>query len=254
MTVLQYVGHYFPSVVHLEIKNFSVSTQAGIFAGNNIEVMFGSNNSIVVNFEINRQVGQSVFENAWQQANAIVKGALDLAAFLSGTSISYSLEFREDADGLHAFIMHDERLPAQLSTAFLQRDIGELLAIISTHPQLRLMMADLNEAIDFPPARLINCARAIETIRHHLEPNIARGEVAWQKMREHLRISRSYLTSITSASKDARHGKRDVREDEEILTDKIMQRTWTIVGRYFEYKIGNNRPLDAKIFPYVDLL
>lgn len=251
MATIRFSGRYLPSTLALSLDRLDMTLTEGEFAGSRVEVSFGGNNTITVSFDVKDGLNESEISAAWMQSNAIVKGALDFAAFSGGAAISYSLDLVESKATQKYLMMRDERLRAQLSSEFLTSKARDVLRIIGRNPHLRLMLADLNEAIAFPPARLINCARAIETIRNHISPDMPRGDGGWRRMREHLQVSKAYLQSITDPSKRPRHGDRTAAPDD--ITDAVMQRTWRLTGRFFEYLLNSSHPLDAQRFPPLDI-
>jgi hypothetical protein len=95
--------------------------------------------------------------------------------------------------------------------------------------------------------KVINCARSVEAIRqliagYHLEP-----DAQWPIFRQALNVERSYLDLIMNYSKDPRHGKKDGAPANDV--DTIMERTWTLIYRFFYYRLGGNKSLDKKRFP-----
>jgi hypothetical protein len=104
----------------------------------------------------------------------------------------------------------------------------------------------LIEAITVPHESAVNCARAVEALRHIIAPNQPRGH-AWQTFRSALNISQEYLKMITDVSTGPRHG--DPTHIQGTTTTEISRRAWVIMNRFFEYKKRNNQQLPLDIFP-----
>jgi hypothetical protein len=93
----------------------------------------------------------------------------------------------------------------------------------------------------------INCARAIEGIRHIIAGQGTEAKAAWPIMREALNMDKSYLDLITDNSIPRRHGQ--LKPVEENTIQEILRRSWTIMDRFFHYRLQGDTPLSIDRFP-----
>src|SRR6185312_11433371 len=107
---------------------------------------------------------------------------------------------------------------------------------------------DLIHAISVPHVSSVNCARAIEGLKHLLSTDAMNDKQRWEHMRNVLNLSKDYLSLITKSSEENRHGKRS-RVEGDVASD-VTRRSWTIMNRYLEFrKRGSADPLPADQFP-----
>jgi len=106
---------------------------------------------------------------------------------------------------------------------------------------------DLIVAITIPHISSINCARAVDAIKHLISPTASTDKQAWEQMQSTLHLDKKYLTLVTDISKDARHGKGTHVSGS--MTTEATQRAWTVMNRYFEFRKRGNKPLPISDFP-----
>lgn len=112
---------------------------------------------------------------------------------------------------------------------------------------LFMALNDLIAAISLPHVSTVNCARAIEGLRHLIASTGSSDKQAWEQMRQALQIDKAYLKLITDSSAASRHGNR-VHVPGSVTTE-ITRRSWIIMNRYFEYRKRGNRVLSLTDFP-----
>lgn len=98
-----------------------------------------------------------------------------------------------------------------------------------------------------PHTVAVNCARAVEGIRHLIAGEGERPEVAWPLMRESLNVDRAYLEFITSSSTKNRHGHREMLKS--LTAREIMKRSWILMDRYLHFLKRSGVPLTEPEFP-----
>jgi hypothetical protein len=120
--------------------------------------------------------------------------------------------------------------------------------VVLEEPAIFMALNDLIVAISYPHHGPVNCARAVESIRHLLAPNLKKRDAQWRVMNNALQLKSTYTSFITDHAKTGRHGDRThipgttVRE--------VVQRSWTIMNRFLEYKKrGGAVPLPLREFP-----
>jgi hypothetical protein len=109
-----------------------------------------------------------------------------------------------------------------------------------------LALADLLAALMNPHEAPINCARVIEGLRHLISPNLSQKQ-SWIQMRAALNVDEAYLKYITAHSENSRHGNRELIVG--TIVAELLRRTWTIMDRFFEYRLGGRQPLSGDLFP-----
>jgi hypothetical protein len=255
MPRVRFAGKIFPEVVKLTVADHPQINWHD--AENNLDLIFTiiiQEGRITVECETNRfeaRLITPIFMRAFDLARATV----DLTAFSTGYGLVVIFDtFTSPSGEVTPFASYDPALP-QLCTAFQmgvtaasigENDFHRVLTIVSTDWRVFRALRYLIEAITVPHESSVNCARAIEALRHIIAPNQPRGE-AWQTFRSTLNISREYLTMITDVSTGPRHG--DPTHIQGTITTEITRRAWVIMNRFFEYKKRNDQQLPLDIFP-----
>jgi hypothetical protein len=113
----------------------------------------------------------------------------------------------------------------------------------------KAMTVALNDLILAQPPNLakINCARAIEGIRHIIAGQETDRDKAWLIMREALKVDKRYLYLIIGNSFARRHGESTIIEEKTI--QEILRRSWIIMDRFFHYRLHGDIPLSIDQFP-----
>jgi hypothetical protein len=206
------------------------------------------NNSIVdIECELNR-FREEEFIHIYMRALDLSTASVDTVAFSMGYGLSVILEQLVDPNGNKSVIaFNDPRLPP-LCTAFnLQSNFDEVHTMMLTNISLAHAVRDLIEAITRPHVSLVNCARAMDRLKHLIARSGSKDTSAWQQMREALQIDLSYLKFITDHSAGPRHGRPDHVPG--TITTNVTTRAWTIMNRYFEYRKRGQAQLPTAEFP-----
>jgi hypothetical protein len=182
----------------------------------------------------------------YRRAFITAKLAIDLISFSSGTGLLLDFDNLIQPGGKTIPITFGYQPAQQLCKAYRYTDISKALSIILTDFDAATALGDLTETIISPNKVVINCARAIETIRNIIDSNADR-DTAWATMRTVLNCSKEYLQSVVTPSQTHRHGNYVSTANEE--GNKILQRAWTIMNRFFEYRMRGNQSLAAPEFP-----
>jgi len=137
---------------------------------------------------------------------------------------------------------------AKLSTAytFNAQSYEQMVLAMGNHIDDLFLLNDLIDSILAPHGAVVNCARAIEGIRLRMTPEGFTKKQGWEEMRWSLRIDHAYLKFITDQSEGPRHADRSgVNNVEYQMT---LERSWTVMNRYLEYKKRGNQPLPESEF------
>jgi hypothetical protein len=144
--------------------------------------------------------------------------------------------------------MRDRELAA-LCTSFSadKEEFDKVLDVVFTDLRLSAAIRDLTDALGIPHLIPLNCARAIETVRTLIAPKGADRKKGWPLLQQHLRLSESYVRTITDHGVGPRHGDSEYVSGE--MNRIIATRTWTIMDRFLEYKKRGSVPLPETDFP-----
>lgn len=183
----------------------------------------------------------------------IVRSAVNLAGFCSG--VGYSIVFERFIDNLgkESMFAPEDRSLASLCTSFSlapqqgKTSFGTMWDLVVADPALFQALDDLIVSITLPHHSAVNCARAIEGLRHQIAAPGASVSQAWEQMRGALRLDRRFLQLITDMSTAPRHGDRVYIPG--VTTTEIVRRSWIIMDRFLEYRKRGNTPLPAGDFP-----
>jgi hypothetical protein len=188
------------------------------------------------------------FVAVYMRALDLCRASVNVVAFAMGCGLTVFLDTFVDPSGAHSPILcNDDRL-RPLCTAFtLTAGFDEIHAMVLQNPTLFMALNDLILAITLPHVSSVNCARAMERLKHLIAPNSTNDVKAWQQMREALRIGETYLKFITRHSVGPRHG--SAVHVPGAVTTEVTRRAWTIMNRYFEYRKKGGAPLTAAEFP-----
>jgi hypothetical protein len=127
-------------------------------------------------------------------------------------------------------------------------DIKPLLLLVLKEPTMFVVLQDLIGSLDAHET-LVNCARAVEGIRHSMAPGADRKQ-AWQLMRENLNVGQTFLEVITDHSKAPRHG--DVLNVKFGAVKETIRRSWIVMNRFLEFRKRGNHGLPLSDFPLLD--
>jgi hypothetical protein len=202
---------------------------------------------IDVHCTLNRYL-PSDFVHVYMRALDLCQASVDLVAFSQGCGLTVLLDTFVNPHGVRSPIAPQELGLACLCTAFkLDSSFDEVHSLVLTDWRLGMALHDLTLSITLPHAGAINCARAIEGLRHLIATSDSDDKKAWEEMRVALNVDRAYLQLITDASKNVRRGNRVHVPGS--ITGEITRRSWMIMDRYFAYRKGGNIALKAPGFP-----
>ena len=212
------------------------------------------NSVITVDCDINRFEDDDL-ASLYMRVHDIVQASVNLVAFAGGFGPVVSLHTLIKPDGTPVpLLILDKKLPP-LCTAFginsespdTNASFNVVYKLVLQEPALLMALNDLIVAITAPHQAAVNCARAIEGIRHMISPPGTPTKDTWVIMRDNLRLDRSYIELITDTSAAPRHGDR-THIPGSIVT-VICERAWVIMNRFLEYRKRGNQQLPTSEFP-----
>ncbi len=182
---------------------------------------------------------------------------VNLHCFATGVTLNVIFDEFIDENGVkNPFIIQDLSL-AELCTAYSLESgdarptpLDSVIQIVCQDPQIWLALDEVITAGYKHNSITVNCARAIETLRHAMAPPGSSRGKAWELFRKNLRVGKDYLALITDTSASDRHGEGNFTPGS--VTTEIVRRTRTVMNRFLEFRKGNNQPLNEADFPMLD--
>lgn len=250
MPKIQFLGRVWPPGTGISIKRHPpLSAKVGDLFEMDVDI--GINLGVVVvtcnihhepiTDEIHRQVLLRVMD--------ISHLVIDLMALSKGQRLAVQIDHVIDLDGKPKALLMENRNVRGLITAYTPdgNNIEPLVNKILEQPLALFAMRDLIESIGSSYASVINCARAVETIRN-LVAGPGDRKQRWPIFNRSLNLGENYSKIITEAAHGPRHGDHSKHND----NPEIFTRSWIIMNRYFEYRLRNNQPLPPDEFPLLD--
>lgn len=192
------------------------------------------------------------FIDLYRRALDLARATVNVVAFAQGYGVTVVFETVILPDGTPSeIVITDPRLPP-LCTAYSidPAKLADFLTVRNTvisSPDLFMALEDLIQAITLPHVAPVNCARAMDRLKHSIATPTANDKQGWNEMRSALRIDEPYIKFITEVSKNPRHGRPGHTSGD--LTSDATIRSWTIMNRFFEYLKRERKPLPEAEFP-----
>jgi hypothetical protein len=177
-----------------------------------------------------------------------IRITIDLFSFATGIGLVPLLECYIDPDGTKTLIQSRSPYLTELNTTITStNDFVYVLGLLAESPVFYMALNDLAVALSQFHNTPINCARAIDGLRHLLSNADSSRSEQWAEMHNKLRVTHKYLQLISDNSKLERHGKR--HELDPMTVKEIGVRPWTVMNRYIEFrKRGGAQPFPTKNF------
>lgn len=176
------------------------------------------------------------------------KAAIDLVAFSAGTAVMLTFDTFVDIDGETKPTRSGIPGLAALCTQQMDgQSYAALIKIATNELAIYMAMSDLILSLYLPHHGIMNCARAVEGIRHLIAGPDMEPKRAWPLMREALNLDQTYIKFITDASMAHRHGHRVWFGPE--AHGEVARRAWTIMDRFLHFRRRNNVKLPLEKFP-----
>ncbi len=185
----------------------------------------------------------------FKEATYVTRTFVNCMAFSKGEGVTIAFDKMITPQmEVAELLLTDYRLPKLCTSYTFEENLDEIMIMVMTTPGLNLALDDLVQAISSSRMVPLNCARAVEALRHLFSTPDAPRQKAWAAMRESLRISEEYISLITTHSVAPRHGDVTGVAGETVLV--ILQRSWTIMNRYIAFRRrGGIEPLPLIEFP-----
>jgi hypothetical protein len=251
MQKIHFIGRVFPSAVKISVQAPEVKwkwEEAGLEL--TIRVKIG-NSFINVECELEEYRPEYITE-LYRRALDLARASVNLVAFANGIGLTVLLEMLILPDGSPTELASiDPSLPPLCTAYSLDpaglTDFNVVFNAVFTSPDLFMALEDLIHAITLPHVSPVNCARAMDRLKHLIAAPGSADKDAWKQMREALRLDEQYLRYVTDVSKGPRHGRPGYTTGNQ--TTEATRRCWTVVNRYFEYLKRGKQTLDSAPFP-----
>ncbi|MCL5037226.1 MAG: hypothetical protein M1269_08945 [Chloroflexi bacterium] len=199
--------------------------------------------SVIVNLSddtIDLETLKNIIEN-------LVRGEVDIYGYLSGLGYDVEITAVVEPNGNHRVFgvgiqsLHE----AKDERPFSYKETWE---IVGKSPFLQHALANLRESIKVPHDTGFFCYRAVESIRQNFRKNTNGNDKksSWERMRNALRIDKSWIDKLKVYGDPQRHGElKPISGEDRIL---LMEHAWKVVDRFLIY-LKRDSPLPVNEFP-----
>jgi hypothetical protein len=225
--------------------------QLGLVMDVNMSIV---DSEVIISCESNQYSTHEEISEVYKRVFDMARAAVDCFSYVKGWGLSIILERVVPPNGVEQMILVQRPELAKLVTAFNidstdpSNNFNAMYKIALSDPDVMLAVNDLIASIAVSHHGPINCGRVVEVIRDAIAPRSAKEKQAWEIMRTSLNLSFDYVQFITHVSKGPRHGKRMGVTTQDQFNETI-NRAWTVMNRFFEYKKRGDVALPIDLFP-----
>jgi hypothetical protein len=203
--------------------------------------------SVTVDCESSAPMTARLFEEAYFGSKRLVDSVLSLLCFKNGWGLTFAIETWTDPLGVNKPIPVGEPAVAGICTSLDDAGLlGAPLALVGAQSELAEALHDLTQALVQRENTVINCARAVDGVKHLLAPGL-KDKAQWAVLQDALNLDQAYLQVISDASSGPRHGNRGTIAGK--LQTLVLQRSWEVMNRYLAFQLRNAGPLRPPEFP-----
>lgn len=251
MEKIQFIGRVLPGAIKVSVQAPEIKWK---WEETGLELTFRlkiGNSFVNAECELEKYQPQYISE-LYRRAFDLARASVNLIGFAQGFGLSVILEMLIMPDGSPSELAPiDPSLPPLCTAYSLEfsrvADFNTIFNAVLTAPDLFMALEDLIHAITLPHVSPVNCARAMDRLKHLIATPGSADNDAWQQMRDALQIDEQYLKYITSVSKGPRHGHPGHTPGSQ--TTETTRRSWVVMNRYFEYIKRGKQRLDVAAFP-----
>jgi hypothetical protein len=175
---------------------------------------------------------------------------VSIVDFSTGYGLMLYFDYLIKPDGQRSPLLMQHPNLAALCTSFRLTDPLEfwrVLQIVLSDSSLCMAFNDLNESITLTHHATHSCARCIERLRNSMCGASMDRKHAWIQFGDNLRVSKTYMDFITDRAAGSRHGDPTFIPGPEVK--EVLERSWTIINRFLEYRKRGNTTLPLSEFP-----
>ncbi len=248
---IRFHGRVIPEIVDITIPShpsFKWQDEPGGFEMQiDVEIR---NSKIVVGCTFSEPFDEKThLKAAHVRAVDIAMAAVNLAAFGLGMGLFTVIDSYEGPDGIKKPLIYRDRNLQALAPVADPKGATYRDALDVVYQDIRMfnILKDVIRANSVPSAVPSSCGSAVEAIRALFVPKGTDRRDDWPTLRKALNVTESYLKLVTDHAVPARHGEHPYVSGE--TTEEISHRTWTLLNRYFEYRIRGGEGLPESEFP-----
>jgi hypothetical protein len=257
MPTIHYLGDVVPSN-HIKLTATGMpqphyhSTEFGIDADINVSII----DSIVDVTCTMSRYEPSHFPHLHKIAFDMARATVHLYTFASGNTLAVIFNWFIDVDGTKRPLLIQHQQLAQFCKAFSltpgpgEWGIGEAANVVFSDHMVFTALDHLVGAVSHHSETVVNCARAIETLRTAVALPGASRKDAWEQFRTALNIDKKFLKLVTDTSTNGRHGQETFIPGE--VTGEIIRRAWIVMNRFLEFRKKGSQPLSSLDFPLLE--
>ena len=248
METIHFLGYILPETVKVSVHHSPLLKWEAPEHGIPMEYMINiADSKIDVECKVS-EYRQALLAELRMRALDLCRASINLVAFQRGFGLTTILDTFVDPTGLTSIVqVHNPRLEAACTAFSLDSTFDEIHTLVRQDVHLSVVLNDLITALTMTHTAQINCARALDGLKHRIAAPGSKDPAAWRQMREALNLSEDYLKFITDRSTDPRHGKLPIISEND--ANEILLRAWTVVNRYFEHLKRKGAPLPQTEFP-----
>ena len=233
MEKIHFIGRVHPSA-------FKITLQAPeakwIWQEQNLELTFRvklGNGFINAECELDHYRPDYISE-LYRRAFDLTRASVNLVGFAHGLGMTVLFEILIGPDGSVTELAPIEQQLPPLCTAYSldpsrSADFNAVFNAVLTSPDLFFALEELIGAITLPHVAAVNCARAMDRLKHLIASPDSSDKDAWKQMRDALQIDEQYLRLVTDVSKGPRHGRPGHTMGK--LTTETTLRSWAAMNR-----------------------
>lgn len=254
MPTVRFLGRILPPVFKITLSDIPTVNWTGV--DQSVQVPFHlriQNSEVEVDCEL-AQFQDADLHSLYPRAYDLTRTWLDIGGFATGQGYTLVLEYFIRPDGLKTPLVPMSAHLAPLCTAYKvpaetleeKIELSKIFSLVLSENALGRALNDLAQTLTFHNQSPVNCARALEGLRKIVAPDEERRQ-GWPELRQIVNSDVDYMKWITDRSTNPRHGDRSFIS-QAVLTE-IVQRSWTIMNRFLEYRKRGNQPLPEDEFP-----
>jgi len=251
MRHIRFVGRVLPTVYQVTITppppRFGIT-----YDHNGLELAYNVKIEKSI-FTIDCDVNKSEYDHftfIYYTTFSFVQSIIDVVSFSSSHALAVTIDEFFDGDGVSSQMGANQPPEVVRKTCIPVGGptFGAAYQMVMSDLRFSGALRDLIEAVRNLSLAPINCARAVEGIRHAMSPTEMERDKQWASFNENLRADPAYSRRIMNHALDPRHGNPKSISFAEI--NELIIRSWTLMDRYFEFRIrGGQQPLPLAQFP-----
>ena len=244
------MGYVEPRQTLLNVENLTPIEEINVATGRKTMFTIAILHSVVsVECEM-EEFHEEEISQLYTRAVELSRTLVNLIAIRHGWGLTVHIDTFIHIDGTEELLMNRADTLSGIMNTYSLDDIDGIFQQVACDVDFSMALNDMTDAISRPRTTSVCCARTIDTIRNLLCPSL-KPKPGWRVVQETLRADEDYLERISMASTSSRHGKHEYLPVNE--AEELMRRTWTLVNRYFYYRLHPPKELPIDQFPQLSI-